>query len=255
MPIAADIYYQIFEGGEVGQRPPLILIHGAGGTHLHWPSEIRRLPGYRVYSLDLPGHGKSTGRSQQTIAGYAHQVADWLEAANLHSAVFAGHSMGSAIALSLALDDPGHVLGLALIGASARLQVNPMLLAGAASVSTFPKAIEAVMSWSFSPKAPARLVEICSRRMAETRPSVLHSDFLACDAFDAASRLGEVSQPALVVCGEDDRMTPLRSAQFLAAGIPNARLEVISGAGHMVMIEHPSAVASALRRFLDDISI
>jgi pimeloyl-ACP methyl ester carboxylesterase len=253
MPVAADIYYQLFEGGDEGKRPPLILVHGAAGSHLHWPSEVRRLAGYRVYSLDLPGHGKSTGRSQQTIPGYARQVADWLEAANLHSAVFAGHSMGSAIALSLALDYPEHVLGLALIGGSAKLQMNPKLMASAASANTFPKAIETVIGWSFSPQTPARLVELCARRMAETRPSVLHSDFLACDAFDASERLGEVSQPALVICGEDDRMTPLRSAQFLASSLPHGRLKVIPGAGHMVMIEHPQAVARALKEFLEGI--
>ena len=73
MPVAADLYYHIYEGSEEGRRPPVVLIHGAGGTHLHWPSEVRRLPGYRVLALDLPGHGKSGGagsnRSRPTPRG------------------------------------------------------------------------------------------------------------------------------------------------------------------------------------------
>jgi pimeloyl-ACP methyl ester carboxylesterase len=250
MPVAADIYYHLYEGGEEGKRPPLILIHGAGGSHLHWPSEVRRLAGHRVYAIELPGHGKSTGSSQQTIPAYASCIVDWLEAANLHSAVFAGHSMGSAIALSMALDYPEHVLGLALVGGGARMQINPMLLEKASSANTFLKAIEMVVGWSFSPQAPARLTELCARRMAETRPTFLHSDFLACEAFDVSARLGEISQPALVICGEDDRMTPPRAAQFLASSISNARLELAPEAGHMVMIEQPLFVANALRGFL-----
>ena len=123
MPVAAEIYYSIHADSSGDQRPPVVLIHGAGGTHLFWPSEVRRLAGYRVYSLDLPGHGKSGGRGLQTISAYRQAVCAWLEAVGLHSAVFVGHSMGSAIALTLALDDPEHVLGLGLIGASARLRV------------------------------------------------------------------------------------------------------------------------------------
>ena len=98
------------------ELPPSYLIHGAGGHHLYWPPQIRRLTGYRVYALDLPGHGRSGGSGQQTIDSYTTAVKDWLIEVNLHSAVFVGHSMGSAIALSLALNYPDHVLGLVLIG-------------------------------------------------------------------------------------------------------------------------------------------
>jgi pimeloyl-ACP methyl ester carboxylesterase len=253
MPIAADLYYQIHQGGEEGQKPPVILIHGAGGSHLHWPIEVRRLPRYRVFALDLPGHGQSGGRGQQSIAGYAAEVAGWLEAAGLHSAVFVGHSMGSAIALSLALDYPEHVVGLGLVGAGARLQVNPTLLESAANPTTFHNAVEMTVQWSYGPEAPANLVELAARRMAEIRPSVLHGDFLACTTFDESDRIASIHSPTLVLCGAEDRMTPQRQAQFLAANIPGAHLVVIPGAGHMVMLEQPQATANALQGFLDGV--
>ena len=254
MPIAADIYYHAYEGGEEGERPPVVLIHGAGGTHLYWPSELRRLPGYRVFTLDLPGHGKSSGRGQQSIATYAHSVLNWMQAAGLHSAVFVGHSMGSAIAITLALKNPQHVLGLGLVGASARLNVNPTLLENSASPTTFHSVVETVVAWSFGPQTPSQLTELAARRMAETRPTVLHSDFLACNEFDETEHIAEISKPALVMTGAEDKMTPVRNAQFLAATIPNARLEIIPNAGHMVMLERPQAVASALLSFLDGIT-
>jgi pimeloyl-ACP methyl ester carboxylesterase len=211
---------------------------------------MRRLPGYRMYALDLPGHGKSGGRGQQSIPAYAQAVLQWLEAVGLHQAVFVGHSMGSAIAMVLALDHAEHVSGLCLVGAGARLRVNPALLESASSPSTFYSAVETVVRWSFSPQVEPRLLEQATKRMAETRPSVLYVDFLACDAFDVIGRVASIRQPSLILCGVDDQMTPVRYAQFLADGLPRATLKTIPNAGHMVMLEQPKAVAKALADFL-----
>src|SRR5512136_2375769 len=98
MPVASELYYAAFEGGK-NLIPPVVLIHGTGGNHLSWPPEVRRLSGYRIYALDLGGHGKSEGRGHQSIGAYASQVIDWLTAMGLHRAVFVGHSMGAAVAL------------------------------------------------------------------------------------------------------------------------------------------------------------
>lgn len=251
MPIAAELYYHTYQAGE---HLPVVLIHGAGGNHLYWPSEVRRLAGYRVYALDLPGHGKSPGRGQQSIASYTEALIEWIREVGLHRAVFIGHSMGSAIVQLLALDYPEHILGLGLVGAGARLRVSPQILEAAASPTTFHNAIEVVVSHSFSCAADPHLVEIAARRMAETRPSVLYGDFLACDAFDVSGRVAAISQPAVVICGAEDAMTPPRYAQFLAGSITGARLEVIPQAGHMVMLERPQAVANILRSFLSGIN-
>lgn len=250
MPIAGGLYYFAFPGG----NPPVVLIHGAGGTHLHWPAEIRRLPGRHVLAIDLPGHGKSIGCGMQTISAYTEAVLRWLEVVGFSQAVFVGHSLGSAIVQELALDHPEHVLGLVLVGAGARLRIHPDILQSSASEATFHTTVKIVMEWAFSPQAPERLVELASRRMAETRPTVLHSDFLACDAFDVMDRVGEISRPTLVVCGADDRLTPPRYAQFLASKIAIARLEIVPDAGHMVMLEQPQTVANLVKCFLEKIT-
>jgi len=247
MPTVANIYYHAYQEGE---QLPVVLLHGAGGSHLSWPSGIRRMPGYRVFALDLPGHGKSGGRGLQSIPRYTEVVLEWLESMDMHTAVFVGHSMGSAIAQILALDHPDHVLGLALIGSATRMRVNPVLIEETAHETTFLNAVGKVISWSFSPQTPEELKAQVAMRLAQTRPSVLHSDFLACDAYDVTSRICEITQPALIISGKEDRMTPVRHAYFIADSLPNAQLQVIEGAGHMVMIEKPVEVANALSRFL-----
>jgi pimeloyl-ACP methyl ester carboxylesterase len=253
MPTAAELHYYFYEGSTEGAVPPVILIHGAGGNHLYWHPHIRRLPNNRVYALDLPGHGKSSGRGHQTISAYCDSILDWMEAVSLYSAIFVGHSMGSAIALMLALDHPKHVLGLGLVGAGARLPVNAELIKAAASPTTYHQAIDNIVKWSFSPDTPSQLTDQAAKRMAEIRPSVLHGDFLACNAFDETQRLSRIYKPTIILCGALDKMTPPRFSQYLADNISNSQLEIIPHAGHMLMLEQPDKVADALLDFLPSI--
>ena len=253
MPIAADIYYHLYSKNHITARPPIVLIHGAGGTHLFWPPAIRRLSGYQVYALDLPGHGKSYGRGFQSISAYGAAVLKWMAAIGIYRAVFIGHSMGSAISLSLALDHHEQVSALALFGGGARLQVSQILLDSTSNPTTFNNAVEKIAQWSFSPNSSQRLKELAAKRMSETRPSVLHGDFLACNEFNESGRIANISQPTLVLCGLEDKMTPPHYSKLLANNIPNAHLEIVPDAGHMVMLEQPQLATTAIEEFLSTI--
>jgi pimeloyl-ACP methyl ester carboxylesterase len=66
-------------------------------------------------------------------------------------------------------------------------------------------------------------------------------------------RVCKIRQPALIVCGAEDRMTPVRYSQYLNAQIPDSRLEIIPEAGHMVMLEKPQLVAGILKNFFDEV--
>lgn len=250
MPVAAGIYYHQYLG-EQAPNLPVVLLHGAGGMHLSWPPEVRRMKGFQIYALDLPGHGRSDqSGGLQDIASHASAVIDWVQALHLPAAVFVGHSMGGAIALSLALDYPDYVAGLALIATAANMPVNPCLLDDASHPTTFQKAVGNIVHWSFASQASERLVELALQRMLETRPSVLHSDLRACDRFDVRERVKTIDKPTLIACGTEDRMAPLRNSQFLSLTIPKSTLKVINGAGHMVMLEQPTVIAQALAEFI-----
>jgi pimeloyl-ACP methyl ester carboxylesterase len=247
MPHAAGVGYKRYSSGSpAAAQPPLVLVHGAGGTRLHWPPTLRRFPGADVYALDLPGHGEAPGPRQSTIEGYRQAVVEWMRALELPPAVVVGHSMGGALAQSLALEAPERVAGIVLVGTGARLRVHPLLLEAAASGGLPTETLATLVSWWYSADAPPRLRELATRVLAATNTAVLHGDFLACDGFDVMERLGMIDRPALVVVGEDDRMTPVKYARFLAETLPRARLEIIPGAGHMVMLEQPAAVERAL---------
>lgn len=251
MPYQNGSYYYAYHAQDK-DRVPLVLIHGAGGDYLHWPVQIRRLSGFRVYALDLPGHGKSEGHGLQSIANYAEVMVEWLNEMEIPKAVLIGHSMGSAIALWLAIHHPQRVWGLGLIGSGPRLPVNSTLLEETGYTSTFPTAVDKIIKWSFSAHTDRKLIETAKERMLQTRPSVLHGDFLACDRFNIEDQIHQISAPTKILCGGDDKMVPYRLSKQLVDGIPDADLEVIPETGHMLMIEKPEALVSRLRPFLEE---
>ncbi|MCK5635708.1 MAG: alpha/beta hydrolase [Anaerolineales bacterium] len=238
-------------GGDLKSgSPPLVLIHGSGGSRLHWPPQLRRLPNYRVFGLDLPGHGDSPGEGETTIIGYVEQVVDWLDEQGIERAVLAGHSMGGAIAMTAALEKPDRVAGLILVGTGGRLRVNGEILQAAADPTRFEETVDVVITWAFSDQAPEKTVGLAKMRMLETRPGIIHGDFVACNQFDICDQLPEIQAPTLILCGEQDRLTPLKYARHLDAEIPESTLVLIEGAGHMVMLEQPLEVTGAVEQYL-----
>lgn len=252
MPELAGLSYEHHGSGpKATGRPPLVLIHGAGGTRLHWPPKVRRLKGWTVDALDLPGHGNSPGPGQSMISGYCQAVATWMDALGLPPVVAVGHSMGGAIALTLALNEPERVAGLVLVGSGARLRVLPMLLEATRTGGAAAAALTGLTSSWYSARSSPRLRELVARSLQTTDTAVLHGDFLACDTFDVMDRLGTIDRPALVVVGEDDQMTPVKYARYMADHLARARLEVVPGAGHMVMLEQPAAMEKVLSGWLE----
>lgn len=253
MPVAAAFHY-FSHLEEEYLRPPVIFIHGAGGNFLHWPAEVRRMPGQRIFAPDLPGHGRSGGVGLQAIDDYAQCILDFLDALHIHKAIYIGHSMGAAIALTLALDHPRRVLALGLMGGGARLKVSPELIQNTSNPATLPHALQAIAEMAFSPVVEPRVKQLAMQRMAATRSTVLNGDFIACNQFDVMDRLAKIRVPTLVVCGADDHMTPLRYSEHLVSSIKRAELIIVPDAGHMVMIEKPKEVASAITSFISGIS-
>ncbi len=227
---------------------PVVLIHGAGGSHLVWPPQIRRLQGAATFALDLPGHGKSDGAGEARIETYASRVREFLRALGLDSAVLVGHSMGGAIVQMVALECPEAVQALVLVGTGSRLRVAPAILDGLRS--DLAATVRLVADWAHGPHATEQVRALGIQTMLAAGADVLYGDFAACDAFDVTQRLGDICVPALVLCGSEDRMTPPKYAEALASGIPDASVATVDGAGHTVMLEAPRRTAEIIATFL-----
>lgn len=243
------IYYALHRNHVAGV--PVVLIHGAGETHLIWPAGLRRLPATVVYALDLPGHGKSSGSGHGAIEEYAACLAAFQRALSLPRVILIGHSMGGAIAQLCGLLYPAETLGLGLLATSAKLQVSPQLLELAAN--NFPAAAELVSQWAWGPSVPDTIKRLGRQQLLATAPQVLLDDYRACHAFDLRERLSDLIVPSLVIAGEADRMTPLKHMTYLAEHLPHARLVTIPQAGHMVMIEAEAQVSHALTGFIAEV--
>jgi len=241
------IFYAYHASADL-RAPHLILVHGAGGNHQLWGYAVRRLESATIYALDLPGHGRSSGTGRRSIADYASFVVGFMDALRLEQAIVAGHSMGGATAMQMALEHPQRVSGLVLVGTGARLRVLPAILDG--TLSNFEDTIKLVCEYAYSPYASSQLVRQGQRQMLKVAPQTVHDDFAACDAFDIMDRLGEIRCPTLIICGTEDTLTPPKYSTFLAERITEAELKWVEGAGHMVMIEKPNLVAAAIKSAL-----
>jgi pimeloyl-ACP methyl ester carboxylesterase len=232
-----------------GKGEPIIFIHGAGGNASIWHYQAEFLKSsMKVVPVDLPGHGRSKGNGYNTIEGYRDSIHRMVEELNLRDAYLAGHSMGGAIAMSYALSYPAMVKGLILIGTGARLKVVPAILDGV--LRDKKKAVEMIAEMVLSKHTPVSLREVISGEIGLCDKEVIHGDFSACDRFDMMETIRDLATPTLIICGNDDMLTPPKYARFLHESIGGSVLVTVDRAGHMVMVERPEAVNMAIGDFV-----
>ena len=242
------VYCLISDNSMVQDRTTLLFIHGAGGNRNHWLHQFNGLrSAFNVIVVELPGHGASSAQGADRVGRYAEDVVHVIDALAPTPPILAGHSMGGAIAQTVALNFPDKISGLILVGTGCRLKVVPAILNGL--LDDFEETVGMINRYAFSKMTLDTLVQQGTDEMIKTPPSVLHGDFLACDRFDTCERLGDVSLPALILCGADDQLTPVKYSEFLLKTLPNAALQTFPEAGHMVMVEKPEEVNTAIRRF------
>ncbi len=228
-------------------EPRLVFIHGAGGTHKVWRYQTSAFP--KSMAVDLPGHPR--GKGCDTISGYAAFVTRRIVKGKLARAVLVGHSMGGAITIEVALARPQLLAGIVLVGSGARLRVTPIIRDEV--MRDYPRAAEVIAEWAHSPRADAKLKMASVQELLEVPATVTHGDFQACDRFDTMEEISRILLPTLIVCGEEDRLTPVKYSQYMKDRIPDSRLVIIPEAGHSVMLEKPEELNAALRAFIFDL--
>jgi pimeloyl-ACP methyl ester carboxylesterase len=105
----------------------------------------------------------------------------------------------------------------------------------------------------FAEGAAPNSVEFAKTECLRCDSTIGYWDFVACNAFDMRNRIHEVAIPTLVLVGDEDQLTPVKWAAYLADKITNAQLKVIPQAGHFVMLERPDEVNQAIIDYLQQL--
>jgi pimeloyl-ACP methyl ester carboxylesterase len=242
------LFYALVEGDPT-RKQNLILVHGAGGDHTHWPAELRRLPRLNVYALDLPGHGRSVGRGRASVDDYTDSVDLFVQTLGLDRASLAGHSMGGAIAQTMALRHPSWLISVVLVGTGARLRVHPLILEGLRT--DFEATTNTICQWAYGPTTSEQILRKGRQQLLSLDPALIYEDYAACNDFDAMNRVKDIRLPTLIITGSADQMTPPKYGRYLYDQIPHAQLVEIRNGGHMMAVEKPAEVAQAVARFLE----
>lgn len=230
--------------------PTLVFLHGALNDHSVWSQMADRLArhGLNVLAPDLPGHGRSAGPALDSVEALADWLPALLDAAGVETALLAGHSMGSLVALETAYRTPQRVRGLALLGTAAPMRVSSALLASTRDDEA--AAIDMVSQWSHAQPALREASRQLMRQVAaHGQPQLLHLDLAACNAYaHGEAAMGALDCPVHFILGSLDKMTPPRAAQALTAAARHGTVVNVE-AGHAMMAEQPQAVLDALLAF------
>jgi len=244
-----QISYWMGRGDSLKEKEVVLFIHGAGGGEYTWSAQKGFFEKrFHPIVIELPGHGTSGGEGEEEIGRYAKHVYAFIKEMDLIKVSLVGHSMGGAIVQTLALNHPEAIQKVVLVGTGAKLRVLPLILNGIKN--NFEETVRKITQFAYSRRASPDLIEKGISDLRRCRPEVLYGDFLACDRFDIMNEVEKIDLPTLVLCGDEDELTPVKYSQFLHSRIEGSKLEVIPNAGHMVMIESPQAFNEKIGWFI-----
>ena len=241
-----------------GEGPPIVLVHGLGGTLHAWYGVIENLSlHHHVVALDLRGHGRSdAGRAAVTIASWAEDVRALIEALELPAVTLVGHSMGTLVAQHLAASRPEMVDQLVLVGGISFFEPPAkdayVKRAEVVEADGMDGLVEDWLPGALAPRTAAhspQLVGLLREMFLRNNPE---SYGQACRALAKAPAVKreEIGQPTLLLVGDHDRSTPIAMTEELHRDIPVSLVRVIPSAAHWVALEQPDAVAAAILEFL-----
>ena len=243
------------------EGPPVLFLHGYTDSWRSFAGVLSHLPPrFRAIALTQRGHGDASRPAQ----GYhprvfAADLAAFMDAVGIKDAVIVGHSMGSVVAQRFAIENPGRTRGLALLGAFATLNQNPVILdLWNTAVATLTDPVDPAFVRDFQQGTLARPVppDFLDMIVAESLKVPAHVWRAALAGQmdeDVSGALGRIAAPTLILWGNEDAILP-RQTQDVLAAIPDAWLTVYPGAGHGLHWEEPARVAADLAAFADGLA-
>jgi 3-oxoadipate enol-lactonase len=245
---------------DVGSGLPVVFLHAFPLNRTMWDPQITALVGEsRCIAIDLRGLGESKGGPPYSMDRYADDVAAVLDALHIERAVVAGLSMGGYIAFAMWRRHRERIRALVLADTRATADT-------AETIERRRELIRVVETQGMTAVANAQITGLVGKTTRERRPDIydamhrmiaqappggvvgaLHALIERPDSTDS---LSTIDVPTLVVCGDEDVLTPPKDARKLADAIRGSRFEVLQGAGHLSNVERPASFNTVLSEFL-----
>jgi len=260
--------HQVRSGGdwidvlEMGRGDPIVLVPGlAGGWKLLAPLAHLLARHHRVISYGLRGDRYPSGASRpRDLGDLADDLGTLIEQLGLERPAVFGVSFGGAIALELAVEQPRRLGALVVQGVEARFRTTLGATIARRVLERFPLPSDNRFVNQFfnllhgSKPEPGPLVDFVIERCWETDQSVMAQRIALLETFDVSDRLGRIDAPTLVLSGSRDVIVPPSRQRALAAEVPDARFELLEGAGHIGFLTHRTEVARRVRGFVRALS-
>lgn len=244
---------------EVGEGPPVLLINGVAADTGMWARLEAALDGFRLISFDAPGAGRSAAPLMPvSIPRLARLAMLVLDSVGVEQADVLGYSMGGIVAQQLAAGAPERVRRVVLAGTTCGLGAIPgaplvmlhmLVPARYLSPGIYARTIGGIVG------GPARhdrtvVADLLAVRLRRVSIRGYLGQMLSLSGWTGLPLLTRIPHPTLVVSGDDDPLSPLANAVLLTRLLPQARMVVAPGEGHLLFLSAQSPVLGPIREFL-----
>ncbi|TDT37051.1 pimeloyl-ACP methyl ester carboxylesterase [Halospina denitrificans] len=254
----------LLRGDNSQGRETLVLVHGFGANNTNWLRLSQYLhEDFYIVAPDLPGHGDSVQDPDLSyrIPEQARRLDAIMEKLDIEQAHVAGNSMGGAVAAVFAAEYPEQVQSLGLID-TAGIHEHPSRLDGLLEKGENPLIVKNHADYDElldfvmeeRPFIPWPISSVMARKAVGNREinARIFNDIRKDAEVDFAGMLSGIKVPTLVLWGSEDRVISVRNASLVAEALPNSRLEILEGIGHVPMLEAPERTADLIREVAEE---
>ena len=244
---------------EEGAGPPVVFLHGVGGTRTAWGPQLRGLADrFRCVAWDMPGYGDSELVDPLTFEVIADRLAGLLDTLDIAEADLVGLSYGGMHAMHTALRHPDRIRRLVLADTSPKFGVNGTTVEewiaarlepldrGRTPADAAEGIIDAITAVPLTGRVRDEVIGAFGRIPVDGFRAAVR----CLPTHDLLDRLGQITHPTRVIVGELDEETPVAYARSIADGIPHSDLHILTGAGHLTPSEAPEQFNALVADFL-----
>ena len=241
--------------------PVIVLLHGVGANSMHWRYQLAGLSDrYRVIAWNAPGYVLSDAfkTDDPDCKTFADALNDFAAALRLDRFDVVGNSFGSRVAQCFALHHGGRIIKLAMTGTGvgprgmSQEDKQKIIATREAQIGKGGYAFGARVEALLASNPPAATVELVRAVLRATNPrGFMHGVKLGlADGYTPEEVGPKLDFPVLLISGREDRVNPIdKNAAVLIKHLPQGRLEILDGAGHLPEVEKPDVVNRLLRDF------